>query len=368
MYDFIIVGAGLTGSVIARILSDSGKSVLVIDRRSHLAGNIHDHRHASGINVHTYGPHYFRTNDQDLWSFVNRFADFYDYYPILKSFVEGSNENWPIAGSYIDRTVGKNWKPEFIGVPTNFEEASLSIMPKPIYETFVKGYSEKQWGVKATTLQPGLAKRFDVRDDDEPRLMRHKFQGIPKLGYTNFVQSILKGVPVLLNTNYLLHRSNFAPRSAIIFTGPIDEFFNFDLGRLLYRGQKRTHQYLPDVDFVQPVGQINNPSLNNGAHIRTLEWKHMMDPYYACRIRGTLLTQEVPFTPTNPDQYEYPFPDTKNSELYNCYRKRAESLENTIICGRLGEYKYFDMDQAIGRAMMLAQRILSNYPIESPSV
>jgi UDP-galactopyranose mutase len=231
-------------------------------------------------------------------------------------------------------------------------------MPRLVYEKFVKGYSEKQWGVPARALSAGLVKRFDVREDDEPRLMRHRFQGIPVDGYTAMVQGMLRDIPVLLNVDYLNQRDAFAPSARLIFTGPIDEFFGFDLGRLVYRGQQRVHEYHPDAQWLQPCGQVNNPDPSQGEHIRTLEWKHMMDPQYGSAIRGTVLTREIPFTPQDPTHYEYPFPDQANQDLYVRYRERAEALPGVLICGRLGEYRYYDMDQAIARARMLARKVL----------
>ena len=279
--EYLVVGSGLTGAVIARTLVDAGHRVLVVDRRAHLGGNVHDHVHASGIRIHTYGPHYFRTNDDGLWAFVNRFARFYPYEAALQSLVDGRHENWPIAGSYIRRVIGESWAPEFRGRPENFEEASLAMMPRLVYEKFVKGYTEKQWGVPARALAAELAKRFDVRDDDEPRLMRHRYQGIPEDGYAGLMRAMLTGIPVLLNVDYLRHRAEFSASHRLVFTGPIDEYFDFDHGRLTYRGQRREHEYLPDVDCAQPCGQVNNPDPANGPHIRTLEWKHMMPPAQA---------------------------------------------------------------------------------------
>ncbi len=356
--DYLVVGSGLTGAVIARTLVDAGRSVLVLDRRSHPGGNVHDHFHPSCIRIHTYGPHYFRTNDERLWSFVNRFASFYPYEAAIKSLVDGQFENWPIAASYIRRTVGDDWKPSFQGTPGNFEEASLALMPRLIYDRFVRGYTEKQWGVPAAALSASLARRFDVRDDDEPRLRRHQYQGIPEEGYSGLMRGILAGIPVILNCDYLRHRDDFQATRMTIFTGPIDEYFSFDLGRLKYRGQRREHDYLPDVQFAQPCGQVNNPDPNNGPHIRTLEWKHMMRPDYAARIQGTVLTREVTITPVDPGDYEYPFPDDANTQLYRAYRERAASIPQLLVCGRLGEYRYYDMDQAIARAQMLAANLL----------
>src|ERR1041385_4292581 len=360
--DYLVVGSGLTGAVIARVLVDAGRSVLVLDRRSHAGGNVHDHLHKSGIRVHTYGPHYFRTNDPELWAFVNRFARFYNYEASLKSLVDGNYENWPIAESYIRRTVGDHWKPEFTGQPRNFEESCLSMMPKLVYEKFVKGYNEKQWGVPANTLSSSLAKRFDVRGDDEPRLMRHKYQGLPEDGYAALMKQILNGIPLVLGCDYLKQRSDFRANILTVFTGPIDEYFRYDLGHLKYRGQIREHQYLPDTEFAKPCGQVNNPDAANGPHIRTLEWKHMMPSDPLNPLRGTLLTREVTVTPADPNDFEYPFPDEPNASLFREYQERARSIPGLLVCGRLGEYRYYDMDQAIARAMLLAKRILNAPP------
>jgi UDP-galactopyranose mutase len=156
----------------------------------------------------------------------------------------------------------------------------------------------------------------------------------------------------------LQNRQEFTYRKMLIFTGPIDEFFNFELGRLTYRGQRREHEFVSHCDFLQPCGQVNNPDPDNGSHIRTLEWKHMMPPEEAAAIRGTLVTREHPITPDQPDQCEYPFPNASNTALYEKYRERAASIPDLLICGRLGEYRYYDMDQAIARATLLARRIL----------
>ena len=360
--DYLVIGSGLTGATIARCLVDEGREVLVVDRRCHMGGNVHDYSHPSGVRIHTYGPHYFRTSSEQIWEFVNRFSRFYPYEACLQTLVDGDHENWPIAASYIRRTIGEMWQPSFRGTPSNFEEASLAMMPATIYHKFVSGYTTKQWGVDPRELSASLARRFDVRDDDEPRLMRHKYQGIPVDGYAQFMRNLLDGIPVLLNYDYLKNRSGITARKMLIFTGPIDEFFGFRFGRLKYRGQKRVHEYLPDIDFAQPCGQVNNPDPSNGPHIRTLEWKHMMPPEYAARIHGTVLTCEVTETPLDPDRYEYPFPDEANATVYGRYRALAGSMPNLLICGRLGEYRYYDMDQAIGRAIMLSRTLDSASP------
>jgi UDP-galactopyranose mutase len=387
--DYVIVGTGLTGAVIARSLADAGREVLLLERRDHVGGNVHDHVHPpSGIRIHTYGPHYFRTSSDRIWEFVNRFASFYKYEAALKTRIDGVEENWPIAASYIATHIGESWQPQFVGEPRNFEEAALSLMPQAVYEKFIKPYNEKQWGVPAKQLAARLCRRFDVRMDDEPRLMPdRKYQGIPTGGYAAMMTAMLDGLPCKLGVDFTQVRGDVKAKKKLIFTGPIDTFFDCDAGKLAYRGQQREHRYLPDVEQYQSCGQVNSPQHEDGPAIRTLEWKHMMPPsplpqvgqrpgegddvqVNACPggepspqpsalkgegVRGTVITTETPYTPGDPSGYEYPFPDEANDKLYAEYRKRADALDDVLICGRLGEYRYYDMDQAIGRAMMLAE-------------
>lgn len=356
--DYLIVGSGLTGATIARVLTDAGCQVLVLERRSHIGGNVYDQLHKSGIRIHTYGPHTFRTGSDRIWNYVKRFSGFFSYKAQIKTLVDGQLENWPVAASYVHRMVGQVWAPGFTGTPQNFEQASLRLMPRLVYEKFIKGYTEKQWGVAAGSLDVSLAKRIEFRSDDDPDLVHRKYQGLPTGGYTALMRAMLDGIPICADTDYLQHRADFQVNKHLIFTGPIDEFFDFDLGRLAYRGQKRTHEYVTTQAYVQPNFQINNPDPANGPHIRTLEWKFLMPRALQPHLPGTVLTRETPFSPTDPNQYEYPFPNAANAALYARYRKRTDALPNVLICGRLGEYRYYDMDQAIARALMLARRLL----------
>jgi UDP-galactopyranose mutase len=354
--DVLVVGSGLTGATIARLVKDEGVSVAVVERRSHIGGNVHDHRHHSGIAVHTYGPHYFRTSSDRIWAFVNRFSSFRPFAATLKTLVNGRYENWPISAEYIERAIGAEWHPDFSGNPTNFEEACLAMMPRPVYEQFVKGYTEKQWGVPATRLDATLAGRFDVRTDNDPRLKTSRYQGVPSDGYGTLMGRLLAGIPVVSNYEYLPGRSTIAPRLLTVYTGAIDEFFAFDLGRLRYRGQRREEIWLAGERYRHPTVQTNFPSPAQGEFIREIEWKHMMDPAQLENISGTLITREYPVTPREPDRFEYPMPTEQDRNLFGQYARRAETIPNLLICGRLGEYRYFDMDQAIGRAFVLFER------------
>lgn len=359
--DYLVVGAGLTGATIARILADAGREVLVVERRAHIGGMVHDYVHQSGIRVHSHGPHYFRTSDDRVWDFVSRFATFYKYEAIVKSLVDTDYENWPVAAGYIRKVVGPDWKPKVSGkMPHNFEEAALAIMPRLIYERFVKGYTEKQWGVPARSLLPHLADRFDIREDDDPRLVKHRHQGLPRAGYAGLMENMLQGVSVLLNCDYLSHRGDLMAKRKLIFTGSVDEFFGFDLGRLRYRGLVREQSYFPHISFLQPCGQVNNPNHSNGEHIRSLEWKYMMPPESRMSVAGTIITRETPMTATESDQNEYPFPDVHNNRLNGLYQARVSTIPNLVMCGRLGEYKYYDMDQAISRAFVFGQGLVEN--------
>lgn len=356
--DYLIVGSGLTGATIARCLADRGERVLVVERRAHLGGNVHDRRHVSGIRIHTYGPHYFRTSSARIWQFVNRFGEFYRYEPVLMSRVDGGFEYWPIQSDYIARTAGADWRPSFTGTPRNFEEASLALMPRAIYEKFVRGYTAKQWGVEPARLAASLARRFDVRTDGDKRLKTSAHQGIPVAGYAGFMQSLLKGIEVVARADYRALRDQVSVGKRTVYTGPIDELFDHDLGRLEYRGQRREHHYHPEAGYLQPVGQVNYPDPAEATFVRVLEWKHMASAEEKRRAVGSVLTTETPFTPTDSNDYEYPMPDGRNRALFEQYRERAAALDSLLVCGRLGEYRYYDMDQAIGRALMLVERVI----------
>jgi UDP-galactopyranose mutase len=362
-HEYLVVGTGLMGASIARTLADAGHTVLAVERRAHFGGNVHDSLHDSGIRMHDHGPHYFRTGSASLWAFVRRFASFYPYEARILSRIDGELQGWPVTASYLRQSGIRVDDVTPQAKPRNFESAMLARMPRAIFERFVKDYTEKQWGVPVHTLDERLAARIPIRYDDDPRLTpRARYQGLPTNGYTAMVSAMLAGIPVELGVDYLVHRDYLRPSALTVFTGPIDEYFCFSLGRLKYRAQRRTTTYHADVDWYQPAGQVNEPQHSGGTRIRTLEWKHMMQPAELARVAGTLITCETPFTPENTDDYEYPFPDKANRALYRRYRELANRSADTLICGRLGEYRYYDMDQAIARARVLAGRILQHGP------
>ena len=354
--DYLIVGAGLTGSTIARCLADAGRDVLLLDRRSHRGGNVYDETHAlSGIRVHTYGPHYFRTNSDRIWDFVNRFADFHKFEAVIFSKLQHEYYHWPLWQSEINKLTKEH--ASFSGETINLEQACLSLMPRKIYECFIKEYNEKQWGMACTDLDKSLCNRFDVRSTDEPRLKPDmRYQGVPSKGYASMMAEMTKDLRVELGVDYLKHKELFASKH-VIYTGPIDEYFSYNLGKLKYRAQKRDHKYHPRANFLQSTVQVNYPQHADGPQIRSIEWKWMMPTFDG--LRGTVLTTETPYSPTESNDYEYPYPDMINAALYQQYSSIATQLTNVTFCGRLGEYKYFDMDQAIARGMKIAESLLT---------
>ncbi|MBS4012376.1 MAG: NAD(P)-binding protein [Bacteroidetes bacterium] len=357
--EFLIIGSGLTGSVLARKLKDIGKKVLVLERRNHIAGNVYDYYHQSGIRLNKYGPHYFRTHKKEIWDFVNKFSDFYKFEAVVKTKVNNNQYNWPLDKNTISLLVENNWQPAYIENPTNFEEASLKMMPRLIYEKFVKGYNKKQWGIDPVYLSRSLAKRFEVRDDDDVRLMKHEYQGMPVEGYTSMVRNMLKDIPLLLSCDYFKYKDQFNFKR-LIYTGSLDEFFEYKYGRLKYRTAKRINKYIPNCDSYQNTEQVNYPG-DECDYIRILEWKFMMEKKYSSKIKGTLITYEMPGDATRPEELEYPFPDSTNIELYKRYEKEAKKTPDTIFGGRLGKYKYYDMDIAIEESLKIFNNeILSN--------
>lgn len=354
-FDLLVVGSGLTGATIARLAADAGYRVVVIERRAAVGGNVRDAVHESDIRYGLYGPHYFRTSSPKIWEFVNRFATFRPFAAEVKAMVAGRLEDWPITEAYLERLCGPRWR-QLLPIYQrrdirNFEAACLAAMPRAMYACFVQAYTAKQWGIDPRELEPGLAGRFEIRCGADRRLKTSTWQGVPVDGYAALVERMLAdpspgGIEVHCGVDWLRRNSRVASSPMTVFTGPIDEFFWFDLGRLRYRAQRREHSWLKADRLLYPTVQTNLPN-PEVPWVRVIEWRHMMPEIGT----GTLLTNEYPYSPSDPDAYEYPFPAAADRALYERYRKRASAMPDVIFAGRLGEFKYLDMDQAIARAM-----------------
>jgi len=354
--DYLVVGSGLTGATIARRLADAGREVLILERRAHRGGNVHDTVHPSGIRTHTYGPHYFRCSSPRIWEFVNRFSKFQPYEPRVKVLTGRVFEDWPVRRELIRRY--PDWVP-LRSHPRNFEDACLRKLPPQIYRAMIEGYTRRQWGVEPRLLDAGLARRIRINEDGQSSLVpQSRYQALPVGGYAHWMEAMIGDIPCRFGIDYLQQRDRFCARKLLVFTGSLDEFFGFDEGRLNYRGQRRTLVFYPDRNVFQPCVQVNYPEAGESDALRTIEWKYLLAPEQRQKIAGTVITHEFPFSPTNPDEFEYPFPDSRNQALCRRYLARAAISPKLLICGRLGDYRYYDMDQAIGRALSLADQIL----------
>lgn len=366
-YDFLIVGAGLYGATFARIMADSGKRCLVIDKREHIAGNIYT-ENQNGINVHKYGAHIFHTSDDEVWEFASRFTTFNRYTNSPIANYNGEifsmpfnmytfNKMWGVATPEEAENKLKQQRQEALDMlngrePANLEEQAISLIGRDIYEKLVKGYTEKQWGRKATELPGFIIKRLPVRLTYDNNYFNDKYQGIPMGGYTLMVEKMLDSelIEVRLGVDYLLdsNRSELeACADKIIYTGMIDEFFNFCYGPLEYRSLKFETEVMPDVDNFQGNAVVNYTD-DKTKYTRIIEHKHF--EFNNCS--GTVVTREYPSSWERGDEPYYPMNDEKNNELYQKYSQLASKKStNVFFGGRLGKYKYYDMDDVILEAM-----------------
>ncbi len=357
--DYLVVGAGLTGSTIARLLSDKGREVLILERRRSPGGNVIDFLHPSQIRVHKYGPHYFRCSSRRIWDFVNRFSKFYRYEPTVKIVADGQYWDWPINRDLVAKHP-RSPAPRPKVKPQDFEEACLLKMPRAVYKAFVEGYTRKQWDVDPRSLDPSLADRIRINNTGESTLTPNSsFQGLPTDGYSEMMKRMIEGIPCSLGVDFLRRQSEFRARKGLVFTGAIDEFFGFEQGRLGYRAHRRCHKFLRDCSQYQAWPQVNYADRADPGLLRRVEWKHLMPPSARKQIQGTVITEDRPFTPRDPDDFEYPIPTRQNSRLSEYYRARAATVPKLTICGRLGSYRYMDMDAAIEAGFGIAKRLLS---------
>lgn len=353
-YDYLIIGCGLFGATFARLATDAGKSCLIIDKRSHIAGNCYTEK-VEGINVHKYGAHIFHTSNKFVWQFVNRFVEFNNYINSPKAYSNGKlyslpfnmntfHELWGTVSPQNAKLIIESQK--FQGTPTNLEEQALSLVGRDIYETLIKDYTEKQWGRSATQLPTFIIKRLPLRFTFDNNYFNDKYQGIPIGGYTKMFEKILDGIQVKLETDYFSNREYFdSLAKTVVYSGCIDEFFNYEYGELEYRSLKFDHKIM-DIENYQGNAVINYCQ-KYPKQTRTIEHKH----FEKVNSEKTVVTYEYS------EDYKkglipyYPINDLTNQSKYLNYMEKSKTLTNFIFGGRLSEYKYMDMHVVIESAM-----------------
>ncbi len=356
-YDYLIVGAGLFGAVFAYEAAEKGKKCLVIDKRNHIGGNIYT-ENIEGINVHKYGAHIFHTSDKEIWDYVNQFAEFNQYINSPVAIYKDELYNLPFNMNTFSRMwniktpaeakkiIDEQRKQLNITEPKNLEEQALSLVGKDVYEKLIKGYTEKQWGRDCRELPAFIIKRLPLRFTYDNNYFSDRFQGIPIGGYTGIAEKLLVNSDVLLNTVYKeFIRENPDIAEKTIYTGMIDEFFDYRLGALQYRSVRFETEIL-DMENYQGNAVVNYTQ-REIPFTRIIEHKH----FEYGRQEKTVISREYSSEWKKGDEPYYPVNDEKNSRLYEEYKKLAEEKSNIIFGGRLGMYKYFDMDKVIRAAL-----------------
>lgn len=357
MYDYLIVGAGLFGSVFAYEMTKAGKKCLVIDKRKHIGGNIYTEE-IEGINIHKYGAHIFHTGNKEIWDYINRFAEFNRYTNCVVARYKDELYNLPFNMNTFNKLWGvitpKEAKQKIeeqireagITNPSNLEEQALSLVGRDIYEKLIKGYTEKQWGKSAKDLPSFIIKRLPVRFTYDNNYFNDKYQGIPIGGYTGIIEKMLGDCEVILSEDYFSDRKKYDNiASKILFTGMIDEYFDFCYGNLEYR-TLRFENELHDTDNFQGNAVVNYTEYDI-PYTRIIEHKH----FEFGKQEKTIITKEYPDIWKPGMEPYYPVNDEKNNSLYNKYLKLAEKKENVIFGGRLGMYRYLDMHNIIEEAL-----------------
>lgn len=362
-YDFLIVGAGLFGSTFAQQAKEMGKTCLIVDKRDHTAGNAYTEK-VEGISVHKYGPHIFHTSDETVWNYVNRFAEFNSYVNRPKVNYKGKIYSFPINLLTLYQMFGVKTPEEARNLleglktdnktPKNLEEWILSEVGEEIYRTFVYGYTKKQWGREPRELPASIIRRLPIRLTFDDNYYRDKYQGIPIGGYTQMIEKMQEGIEVRLGVDFFVDREGFESLAErIVFTGPIDEFFDHQHGELEYRSLRFETQILPIEDF--QGNALINYTEEEIPFTRICEHKH----FEFTKSESTVITREYPQTWSSGKEKFYPVNDEGNNSRYLLYRKMAEDLSpKYIFGGRLAEYKYYDMHQVIGSALSKVRKII----------
>ncbi|HRN91932.1 MAG TPA: UDP-galactopyranose mutase [Ferruginibacter sp.] len=363
-YDYLVVGAGLFGATFAWHARQQGKKVLVIDKRSHAGGNVFC-REVEGIQVHAYGAHIFHTNDTPIWEFVNRFAHFNRYTNAPVANYKGELYNLPFNMN----TFYQLWKVTTpaaakaiiqqqieslqIGEPQNLEEQALKLVGTDIYEKLIKGYTEKQWGCKATELPAFIIKRLPVRFTFDNNYFNDRYQGIPEGGYNRIISGLLEGIEVRLNTNYFNDRDAFNRMAQkVVYTGAMDEFYDYRFGELEYRSLRFEEEILPVENF--QGNAVINYTEAEVSFTRIIEHKH----FEFGTQPVTVITREYPEAWRRGSEPYYPVNNALNNNRFKQYQTLAQQETGVLFGGRLAEYRYYDMHQVIGSAMVMARKEL----------
>lgn len=369
MYDYLIVGSGLYGAVFAHEAKSHGKSVLVVEKRPNIAGNVYT-ENIEGINVHKYGAHIFHTNDKEVWEFVNQFAEFNRFTNAPIANYKGEiyslpfnmytfNKMWGITTPEEALAMIEAQRKEIKDIPHNLEEQAISLVGRDIYEKLIKGYTEKQWGRPCKELPSFIINRLPVRMTYDNNYFNALYQGIPIGGYTNMVSNMLNGIEVKLNVDYLKNKSQLnAIAKRVVYTGPIDAYFNYQLGTLEYRSIYFENEILDKVNF-QGNAAVNYTDLETPwTRIIEHKWFEFGKDKNGNELPKTIISREYSCEWKQGDEPYYPINDEKNNRLYEEYKKLVKLEEKVIFGGRLGEYKYYDMDQVIASALSNAKMII----------
>ena len=361
-YDYLIVGAGLYGAVFARQMMDRGKKVLVIDKREHIAGNVYTEK-IEGINFHKYGAHIFHTNNTEVWNYVNRFAVFNRFTNSPVANYKGElyslpfnmytfNKMWGVTTPEQASAIIEEQKKEITGEPKNLEEQAISLVGRDIYEKLIKGYTEKQWGRDCKDLPAFIIKRLPVRLVFDNNYFNALYQGIPVGGYTKMVENMLKGAEVKLGVDYLEDKERYdSMAEKVVFTGAIDAYFGYSLGYLEYRSVRFENEIM-DIPNFQGNAAVNYTDRETPwTRIIEHKWFEFGKDEQGNDLPKTIISREYSSEWKPGDEPYYPVNDEKNGKLYEKYKKLAQAEKNVIFGGRLGEYKYYDMDQVIAAAL-----------------
>ena len=369
-YDYLVVGAGLYGAVFAHEAKAAGKSVLVIDRRPNIAGNVYTEE-TEGINVHKYGAHIFHTNNKKVWNYVTKFADFNRFTNSPVANYKGElyslpfnmytfNKMWGVVTpEEAEAKIRQQREEAGITDPKSLEEQAISLVGRDIFEKLVKGYTEKQWGRDCKDLPAFIIKRLPVRFTFDNNYFNALYQGIPTGGYTKMVANILEGIEVILNQDYLDRKEEYdAMADKVIYTGPVDAYFGYREGYLEYRSVRFETEVLDQPNFQGNAAVNYTDRETPWTRIIEHKWFEFGKDASGNDLPKTVISREFSSEWKPGDEPYYPVNDEKNSELYNKYKELAAREENVIFGGRLGEYKYYDMDAVIASALEMSEKEL----------